>query len=655
MARNLVTAYSVGTRTITINDPNFDGFTIENISLIINETQKKVYASSMQKALVKSIVGDVITIADAFPNIGVNDKITVAMDMGFVGADAVASEINAGKSIISQSLNIKGQISSPTDSFNTMANQIQAVTGDVTVNPVNLIPSYWHNPADIWASNTNPTFTHGYLILLSKGQTSVELLGGERYVMSDGTAQPTGGTYTFDTSKDNEGVDTKASFTGVINAGTEVTIQATKFGAVGNILLVADEVKTVNQLIAEYNATASYNYLVLTDGDGEQVPINDVQLTGGVLGNVGKVTRWVIALTSASNYAPTANFTAASSPAYGLRNILAFFTYDLNPVNITLTNYRIPFVVFNEFTGEYKEFNFAANAFASNLSISYLALPSGIKTTGQADNVLILNNVNLFYPGGTGTHSSLTTLIFPEGLVSLTLSGASSFQNCSGLTSIVFPSTLKTLVLSGNNVFTNIGITSLSFPQGLLNLNITGASVFTNNTALAYMYISKPSVDFPALHTGLFTGSTALVKIELEALWNWTINLQSASVLTAENTKDFILDKLVDKRGDGTNATTITVDTASPNVVAVNGNFTNVFRPNQTITPAGGTVRTILSITDDNNLVLTANAGVTGTGLAYDMNKTLTLASAVNTRLITAYGADWADTYTAKGWTITIV
>ena len=91
MARNLITDYSFvgGTRQLTLTKiPNLK---IENIRLIVNETQKVVLCSSMQKANVESITypeegGSVITFIDSLPPFhieeGVPDQITVEVDMG---------------------------------------------------------------------------------------------------------------------------------------------------------------------------------------------------------------------------------------------------------------------------------------------------------------------------------------------------------------------------------------------------------------------------------------------------------------------------------------------------------------------------------------------------------------------------------------------
>jgi hypothetical protein len=98
----------------------------------------------------------------------------------------------------------------------------------------------------------------------------------------------------------------------------------------------------------------------------------------------------------------------------------------------------------------------------------------------------------------------------------------------------------------------------------------------------------------------------------------------------------------------------VDTSTTSPIVTDTNGNgnFLALFRVGDTITIAAGAVRTIASIESRNQLTLTANAATTGTGQTYNMNKTLTLAAGVKTALATAFGANWADPYTAKGWTI---
>ena len=106
--------------------------------------------------------------------------------------------------------------------------------------------------------------------------------------------------------------------------------------------------------------------------------------------------------------------------------------------------------------------------------------------------------------------------------------------------------------------------------------------------------------------------------------------------------------ELVDKRADGVNATTVSTNSSSPIVTGVNSQFTKVFVVGDTININAVGNRTIASINSDTQLTLTANAAATGTGLAYNINKTLTLGA---TNLAKVSAAEIAVA-TAKGWTI---
>ena len=106
--------------------------------------------------------------------------------------------------------------------------------------------------------------------------------------------------------------------------------------------------------------------------------------------------------------------------------------------------------------------------------------------------------------------------------------------------------------------------------------------------------------------------------------------------------------ELVDKRADGVNPTTVATNSASPIVTGTNSQFTKVFVVGDTININAAGNRTIASIDSDTQLTLTANAAATGTGLAYNINKTLTL-GATNLARVSAPEIAVA---TAKGWTI---
>lgn len=66
----------------------FSAITVENVRVIINETQKKVLASSLKKANISTVVYSAadrnvtITLNDSTPNIAVGDNLTIKIDMG---------------------------------------------------------------------------------------------------------------------------------------------------------------------------------------------------------------------------------------------------------------------------------------------------------------------------------------------------------------------------------------------------------------------------------------------------------------------------------------------------------------------------------------------------------------------------------------------
>ena len=66
----------------------FSTITVENVRVIINETQKKVLASSMKKANISNVVYSssyhrvTITLDDSTPSITLGDKLTIKIDMG---------------------------------------------------------------------------------------------------------------------------------------------------------------------------------------------------------------------------------------------------------------------------------------------------------------------------------------------------------------------------------------------------------------------------------------------------------------------------------------------------------------------------------------------------------------------------------------------
>lgn len=86
--RNLITKYTFipGSRTITLPDfanlAESNPFGVENIRLIVNETQKVVVCSSMQKDNIESVEGNTITYTDSLAPLEYGDQLTIEVDMG---------------------------------------------------------------------------------------------------------------------------------------------------------------------------------------------------------------------------------------------------------------------------------------------------------------------------------------------------------------------------------------------------------------------------------------------------------------------------------------------------------------------------------------------------------------------------------------------
>ena len=81
--RTLIKGYTFTAGTRSIDCSNCNTFDIENIRLIVNETQKFVICSSMQKDLIVSIIDGVITYADTLPLLSDDDKLTIEIDYSY--------------------------------------------------------------------------------------------------------------------------------------------------------------------------------------------------------------------------------------------------------------------------------------------------------------------------------------------------------------------------------------------------------------------------------------------------------------------------------------------------------------------------------------------------------------------------------------------
>lgn len=89
MERVYTNYWASGHQVVLLDAPaKFSAITAENVRVIINETQKKVLASSMKKANISNVVYSnsdsrvTITLDDSTPSITLGDKLTIKIDMG---------------------------------------------------------------------------------------------------------------------------------------------------------------------------------------------------------------------------------------------------------------------------------------------------------------------------------------------------------------------------------------------------------------------------------------------------------------------------------------------------------------------------------------------------------------------------------------------
>ena len=125
--RTLIKGYTFTAGTRSIDCSNSNPFDIENIRLIINETQKVVICSSMQKDLIVSIIDGVITYTETLPVLTGGDKLTIELDLGVSGAEALEAEVYEGKTNIADAISDKGIPATSADTLSVLANKISQI------------------------------------------------------------------------------------------------------------------------------------------------------------------------------------------------------------------------------------------------------------------------------------------------------------------------------------------------------------------------------------------------------------------------------------------------------------------------------------------------------------------------------------------------
>jgi hypothetical protein len=549
-----------GSRAITI--ANNSAFTAADIRLIVNETQKKILGSSMQKDLITSVVGNVITYTSSLPVLATNDVLTIEIDFGIPSSVAVVSEITDGKAEIATAINNRGGSASGSDSFSTLATKIgTALLPAVNITPLTNYPDSWHDLFVVMASVYDPTYPYMYAVLLDRSTPTAVM-----DMLVDGT---------------------------IVVKGGEV--------------------------------------------------------------DAGKITRWTVFKRSSQNFGFAYNSTFKPY-------VIGFATFNANIQNLIFNGSSPVFLHYNS-SYTVADIVFSTYQFHAT-SINKLTIPGSTTMVLTANNifyqskftyfsidygitVLTISGNNIF-----SYNASLTFFSLPESLTTISMTGLNEFTACSSLVFIKWPSLLTSLTIASNGCWQDCtALQSIAFPNSLATLALTGQYLFYRCTALTYVYLPNVSTSFSlTADNTIFNGCTALTTIELGTNWKWTVNLGSAAAtyLNHDCIVNLIFAKLVDKRADGVNATTVTTSTSSPIVTGVNSQFTKVFVVGDTINVNGTGNKTILSIQSDTQLTLTTNAASTGSGLSYAINKTLTL-GATNLARVSAGEIAVA---TNKGWTV---
>jgi hypothetical protein len=470
MARNRVTSagytFSDWTREITIIDPLFSGFTREDIRVIINETQEIVYFSSMQKTNA-TVSGNVITIDSSFPPLVTGDELTIEMDLGFVGGDAINIELNEGKKVLSDAINFKGITSNETDTFNSLTNQIIDITGDITVTPLSTNQS-WHDLAFEVANFVDPTRPYAFAILLDPTVESIALTGADSYKVSDGRVITSNQTITFGPSE--EGREDKITKYVIYRKADPYMTQ--NYGSYSPSL--------VRLLLGAFNLNM----------DMSTLNFNGVRM--GFFINGSELTNPII-------YENERKLLALQSSQFANNSALNTFIFPPIPEDATDAE---------------RVLTIPDNFMINPTGLHSLGFPLGLKT-------LTISGASAF----SGANN-LTSLIFPEGLQTLTISGASAFRFATNLVTIIFPTGLKTLNISGSLAFqTASNLRSLIFPTGLDTLSITGTNTF-EVTPYQSIFLSNPQL---TLNISSLFMNNSLTKIELESKWNRTVSLAAAN------------------------------------------------------------------------------------------------------------------------------
>lgn len=583
--RNLVKTYTftAGTRQITVTG---DAFDVQDIRLIVNETQNKIIASSMKKANILSVTDNVITFSDTLPVLADGDVLTIEIDHGVPQALALAKVMDDGLAEIVEAVNLRGGNATVQDSYHTIATKIgTALLPTVTVGALPSWSSLWHDLFAVMAAVYDPTYPYMYSLLLVR-ETPQDVLNS----LSDGEVIVQGG-------QDTEGKTTRWV---VFKRSTHA------FSATYNInyrpYLIGCALYNAEMMNVSFYGSKLAFYLYNNDFNLPTITFNGNQFreTSVAYINTPLVDEIIFA---ESGY----QFVES-----GLSHIT------LNSRQKTIIKDNTGYIFNNckslaliEFPTKLEELGTGYSLFQGCLYLNTFKLPSTLKKLRLRDN----------------SFTSCTTLekiIFPLNMEEIT-TGVNTFYQCSSLKSVILPNSLK---------YINLGFYTFQGLSMLQYIYIPNATVFFT---------------YPSLNNFTNSNLLTVIELGVNWKWTISLNTANSltrDCLLAIFVS--LVDKRKDGANPSTCSTingSKIVTFTNGNCLAV---FVSNAYIQHTIT-IGATTYTIASVDSDNQVTLTANASATVTNSAYNMNRTLALGATLYAKVSDSLALPNAKGWTITG------
>lgn len=389
--------YTAGTRAITVAG---EPFTVENIRLIVNETQKKVLCSSMQKDLIVSVVNNVITYSNALPALVAGDKLTIELDNGVLPIFSANAELAEGKALIAENLTTMGVTASGNESLTSLGNKVLSAGLNVTVgadpNMYNY-PSDWHDLFAVMASVYDVSKPYMYALLLNKytPQATLDTFVGGEVVVTGGQA---------DADKNTMWVVFKRS---AQNFSASYAVSYANY-----ILGIAVFNANIDNVIFNGSRPA---FLFYNDGFNIPINYNSNQFYGT------KIMDLVI---------PTVPVTFNGNSFQ--TSTLSWVYFKAGQTEMTISGINTW-----QNCSSLTTFTFPQSLTSLTISAQYTWYNCTSLTTFTFPQSL----TSLTISGGSTWQgcSSLTTFTLPQNLTSLTISGGNTWTSCISLTTLSFP------------------------------------------------------------------------------------------------------------------------------------------------------------------------------------------------------------------------